>query len=70
MSSSGRRTACMFKPRQVESLMLVVRGGVPEVTSSTTANESSNWAKDMAANIKNKLKGQRTAHRSAAQHRA
>ena len=54
--------SAMFKPRQVESMM---RSYVEEYLQSKQydANESSNWAKDMAAHIKNKLKG----HSSPAQ---
>ena len=49
--------SAMFKPRQVESMM---RSYVEEYLREKQydANESSNWAKDMAAHIKNKLKGQ------------
>ena len=58
----------MFKPRQVESLM---RSYVEEYLRDKQydANESSLWAKDMAANIKNKLKGAtEQPHHSASLH--
>ena len=53
----------MFKPRQVETLM---RQYVEEYLRDKQydANESSVWAKDMAAHIKNKLKGQSAAQRA------
>ena len=53
----------MFKPRQVETLM---RQYVEEYLHDKQydANESGNWAKDMAAHIKNKLKGQSAAQQN------
>lgn len=48
--------ANLFKPRQVESL---IRQYVEEFLSPRQydPNETSNWAKELAANIKNRLKG-------------